>query len=97
MYGAEGINKGALYIEGGYKLPKHGLTVFAGGLTEKSDLNFMTRGGVTNIGLTKEKEFKRGPVATATIIVNPSYEQIVDLPGVTRSFLTMVVGVYMRF
>lgn len=97
VYGAEEINKDALYIEGGYKFPKHGLTVFAGGLTDKSDLNFMTRGGVTNIGLTKEKRLKWGPVVMATLIVNPSYEHIVDLPGVTRSFLTMVVGAYMRF
>jgi len=46
VYGAEGINKDAVYLEVGYKFPKHDLSIFAGYLTDKSDLNFSTKGGV---------------------------------------------------
>ncbi len=93
VYGADGINKDALYIEVGYKFPKDDLTVFAGFLTDKSDLNFATSGGVTNIGITKEKKNVIGKLpVTGSLVLNPNYENIVDLPGVKRSFLTLVIG-----
>ena len=96
VYGAEGINKDAVYIEMGYKLPKHDLSLFAGYLTDKSDLNFATKGGFTNIGVTKEKKLAIGSryslPLTCSVIINPNYKNIVDLPRVTRSFITMVIG-----
>jgi len=96
VYGADGINKDAFYIEAGYKFPKHGLSLFAGYLTDKSDLNFSTQAGFTNIGVTKEKKLqfndKFSLPLTCSVIVNPNYENIVDLPRVTRSFITMVIG-----
>lgn len=96
FYGADGINKDAVYLEVGYKFPTQGLSFFAGYLTDKSDLNFSTEAGFTNIGITKEKELKLNDKLslplTCSVIVNPNYENIVDLPRVTRSFITMVVG-----
>lgn len=97
VYGAEDINKDAAYIEVGYKFPKHGLSLFAGYLTGKSDLNFSTEAGFTNVGVTKEKKLQLNDryslPLTGSLIVNPNYKNIVDLPRVTRSFVTMVIGV----
>lgn len=97
VYGAEGINKDAAYIEAGYKFPKHGLSLFAGYLTGKSDLNFSTKAGLTNIGVTKEKRIhisgKYSLPLIGSLIINPNYKHIVDLPRVARNFITMVIGV----
>lgn len=96
FHGADGINKDAVYLEVGYKFPDRGISLFAGYLTDKSDLNFSTKAGFTNIGVTKEKNLKFNnkfslPL-TCSVIFNPNYENIVDLPRVTRSFITMVIG-----
>lgn len=98
VYAAETMNRDGVYIEAGYRIPKHSLLLFAGYLTDGSDLNFTTTAGVTNIGITKEKRLRFSdkfslPI-TGSLIVNPNYKNIVDLPRVTRSFLTLVVGTY---
>ncbi len=98
VYGAKANYNDGVYIEAGYKFPKHGLTLFAGGLTGRSDLNFSTAAGVTNIGITKEKMIRISPSfslpITGSVIVNPNYTNIVDLPRVSRDFVTLVLGTY---
>jgi len=97
IYAGDGAKK-APYVEGGYRFPKHRLTLFAGYLFDESDLNFSTSAGVTNIGLTKEKDIRINKgfalPLTGSLIVNPNYKNVVDLPGVVRSALTLVVGVH---
>lgn len=96
VYAAEMAVRDGVYIEGGYRIPKHDLTLFVGYLTDGSDLNFTTTAGITNIGITKEKRLRFSdkfsiPI-TGSLIVNPNYVNVVDLPRVTRSFITLVVG-----
>ena len=95
VYAGKGVNKG-LYIEGGYKIPEQGLTFFAGYLFDRSDLNFSTTAGLTNIGVTKQKELRINDKFAlplfGTLMVNPSYKNVVDTPGVGRNALTLVIG-----
>lgn len=96
VYAAKGANK-ALYVEVGYKVPKQGLLLFAGYLFDRSDLNFSTSAGMTNVGITKQKEVKINDHFSlplfGTLMVNLNYKNVVDTPGVGRNFLTLVVGV----
>lgn len=96
VYAAEGANV-APYVEAGYMIPDNDLTFFAGYVFDRSDLNFATSAGVTNIGVTKKKDLRLSDKfslpLTGTLMVNPSYKNVVDAPGVGRNFLTLVVGI----
>ena len=80
-------NTRGLYLEANYKFTDY-LTLTVGGITGSSALNFMDKGGITNIGLKYSKAIQMTerfalPIDCA-IIVNPNYENIApkNLPRV---------------
>lgn len=95
VYAGNGANK-APYVEAGYKVPEKGLTFFAGYVFDRSDLNFSTTAGMTNVGMSKQKEVKFSDKfslpLSATLMVNPNYKNVVDVLGVGRNAMTLVVG-----
>lgn len=95
LYANENANTDGIYFEAGYNLNKN-LYAFLGYLTDESALMFQEESGVCNIGLTHQKElniFKSGTsVLKTSVIVNPNYESIYDLPGVGRNPIGLVAS-----
>ncbi|MDG1950798.1 MAG: hypothetical protein P8J32_08365 [bacterium] len=92
--GELGAQDTAPYIEIGYSV-NDDTRIFAGGVTGASALNFQTKEGITNIGITHSREFRGLPVET-TFAVNPAYENIGSVPGYRapgRSAISLIVAI----
>lgn len=77
-------NVDGIYFEAGYDISTS-VNVFAGYVTDQNDLMFVNKGGWTNIGATISKPVKVAGCATAlklSVIANPNYEHVADVPGV---------------
>ncbi len=77
-------NVDGIYFEAGYDVNKS-VNIFAGYVTGPNDLMFVNKGGWTNIGATVSKPIKMAGCATnlkVSVIANPNYENVTDVPGV---------------
>lgn len=84
----------APYIEIGYAVNED-TRIFAGGVTGASALNFQTKEGISNVGISHKREIKSTPVYT-TFVVNPSYKNIGSVTGFRqpgRSAISLVVAI----
>ena len=89
--GEVGEQDSAPYIELGYSV-NNDTRLFIGGVTGASALNFQDKEGITNIGITHSRDLRGLPVET-TFVVNPAYKNISDVPGATRSAISLVVAI----
>lgn len=91
VYKADDNN--GVYFEAGYKVLDN-LSIVAGYVTDASTMNFRTKEGVTQIGLTSTNELKLSstfkPNVTTSLYVNPSYKDVV--PGVNNSPVQFAIG-----
>lgn len=94
-------NTKGLYAEINYNFYKN-LSLFAGGITNASALNFHDKGGITNIGLkcTKTLSFSKHefPIE-ATITFNPNYKNVspLNLPRIGYATSAVNAAVSLTF
>lgn len=92
--GELGAQDTAPYLEIGYSV-NDDTRIFAGGVTGASALNFQTKEGITNIGITHSRELRGLPIET-TLAVNPAYKNIGSVQGFRapgRSAISLVVAI----
>lgn len=75
------------YVEIGYTYEN--ISFFIGGVTNKSTLNFMEKGGITNIGIKIEKPIILGSLS-AYVVYNPNYRYITDIREVGKNPINLV-------
>ncbi|MCU0437107.1 MAG: hypothetical protein MUC49_04280 [Raineya sp.] len=77
--------------------PNPSLTFFAGGVTGASYLNFMTKGGITSIGITGTRNIKITDhfafKAKGSLIINPNYKYTAPVPGVNGNFINYLLAI----
>ena len=92
--GELGPQDSAPYIEIGYSVNED-TRIFAGGVTGASALNFQTKEGITNVGITHSRELRGIPIET-TFAVNPAYKNIGSVSGFRepgRSAVSLIVAI----
>jgi len=92
-------NTKGLYTEINYNFYKN-LTIFAGGITNASALNFHDRGGITNVGIKCSKilQFSKQefPIE-ATVTFNPNYKNVSPLNLPRIGYATSAVNATVSF
>jgi hypothetical protein len=95
LYANENANVDGIYFEAGYDLTKN-LYGFVGFVTDENALMFQKESGICNIGLTHQYElslFKnKTSVLKTSVLANPNYESVYDLPGVGRNPIMLVAS-----
>jgi hypothetical protein len=92
--GELGVQDTAPYIELGYSV-NDDTRIFAGGVTGASALNFQTKEGITNIGITHSRYLRGIPIET-TFAVNPAYKNTGLVQGFRppgRSAVSLIVAI----
>lgn len=94
-------NTKGLYLEINIKLTEN-FSIFCGGITNASALNFHDRYGVTNVGLKAIKELKllgSSIPMEATIVFNPNYKNVSpkDIPRVGYASSPVNFGMSFNF
>ncbi|MCH7782809.1 hypothetical protein IID62_07040 [candidate division KSB1 bacterium] len=94
LYSADNTN--GIYLEVGYNINDH-ISLFIGGITNASVLNFSDDKGITNIGINASKDLMITDRFTfpleISLIVNPNYRNISKVPGVGQNPVNFVVSV----
>ena len=93
IYSATADTTTGLYAEAIFDAGK-GTSFFAGYLTAPSMLNFTDKAGFTNIGVSYKRHIKISsefqPVLKTSVVFNPSYNSIPQLPGLGRNPVNLV-------
>jgi hypothetical protein len=95
FYTNQNYNTQGIYLEGLYRLNDN-FSIFLGILTAKSDLNFMQKGGISNLGISAQKTISITKTFAlplkASLIINPNHRQVPDIEGVGKNPLHFVVS-----
>lgn len=84
-----------IYFEGGYDV-SDALYVFAGYISDQSDLMFQSKSGWTNVGftITRKLHMKEwSPVLKTSLIASPTSKTVYNLPGVGRNPVSLVASI----
>lgn len=95
FYSGSYDNTSGLYIESTFFLSDN-VSAFIGFITGPSYLNFMEKRGITNIGISADKEIKLSKDYSATLttslILSPNHQNIAAVPGVGTSPIYFVAA-----
>lgn len=88
-------NVKGIYFEGGYDV-SDALYIFAGYITDQSDLMFQNKSGWTNIGftITRKLHIKEwSPILRTSLIASPTYKTIYNATGVGKNPVSLVASI----
>ncbi len=95
LYANENANVDGVYIEAGYNITED-FYAYVGYVTDENALMFQSESGICNIGVTHQRKLNIkdfAPILRTSVIANPNYESIYNLPGVGRNPIMLVASI----